>query len=98
MKKSQTDRLLDLLNDGQWHSTPDILAAVYGSEHLGIARIGARVKDLKDRGFEIESRRDDMHKTVWHYRLVSGPKAPPRLVPQQVMIDGVMHVRMVPAG
>ncbi len=74
MKKSQADRLLDLLRDGVEHSTIEILERVYGGGHLGIARIGARIHDLKGRGFEIVSRRDEQRPTIWLYQLVSAPK------------------------
>lgn len=64
---SQTKKLLELLQDGNWHSTPEILEKVYGNEHLGIARIGARVYDISKHGHKIESRKKD--KTIWEYRL-----------------------------
>jgi hypothetical protein len=45
---SQADKLYNLLKDGREHRTDEILRVVYGSEHMGIARIGARIADLKD--------------------------------------------------
>lgn len=48
MKTSQAQRLYELLKDGQPHRTDEILKVVYGSEHLGIARPGARVNDLRN--------------------------------------------------
>ena|SRR3990167_7122827 len=65
---SQESRLLKLLSDGAWHDTPGILEEVYGSKHLGICRIGARIFGLKKQGHLIESRKKE--KTVWEYRLV----------------------------
>jgi hypothetical protein len=44
---SQADNLYKLLSDYRPHRTDEILRVVYGSQHLGIARIGARVADLK---------------------------------------------------
>ena len=70
---SQADRMLEVLKDCQPHSTPDLLLRVYGSEHLGIARVGARIFDLKAKlpeGYEIRSWRDPKRKTVWVYQLV----------------------------
>ena len=64
---SQESRLLKLLSDGAWHDTPGILEEVYGSGHLGICRIGARIFGLKKKGFLIESRKK--HGTIWEYRL-----------------------------
>jgi hypothetical protein len=43
---TQTARLLQLLKNYKPHNTVEILREVYGSEHLGIARIGARIADL----------------------------------------------------
>lgn len=78
---TQVERLRELLADGQWHSTVEILGVVYGLEHSGIARIGARIWDLSKRlhaGESIESKRDPERKTVWLYRLVR-PQPPPDL-------------------
>lgn len=57
-KPAQVERLGALLADGRAHRTDEILAAVYGSEHCGCARIGARIWDLKKRGRKIDSWRD----------------------------------------
>ncbi len=45
---SQTEKLYELLKDGRPHRTDEILRVVYGSSHNGIARIGARISDLKN--------------------------------------------------
>lgn len=47
---SQKDKLYNLLSDGQAHSTPEIAEIVYGNEHLGLSRVGARINDLVKRG------------------------------------------------
>lgn len=65
---SQKDRLLRMLQDGQWHDTPSIQREVYGADHLGVARIGARADDLRNDGHTIESKK--VSKTIWAYRLV----------------------------
>src|SRR3990167_6967274 len=67
---SQTEKLLNLLSDGQEHRTDEILEKCYGADHLGIARIGARVDDLKRNGCIIEGRRGPAHRTLYFYRLV----------------------------
>jgi hypothetical protein len=64
---SQKGKLYDLLKDGLWHDTVEILDVVYGTTGKGIARIGARVADLKADGLLIVSRRKDW--SVWEYRL-----------------------------
>ena len=67
--KNQKSKLLNLLKDGEWHDTLEIMNEVYNiSEDKGIARIGARIYDLKQDGHEIESRKK--RKTIWEYRLI----------------------------
>ena len=65
---SQKQRLLTLLADYEWHSTPQIQIAVYGANHLGIARVAARINDLKNDGHDIESKK--ITQAIWSYRLV----------------------------
>ena len=65
--RNQKGKLLNLLKDKQWHSTSEILQKVYGGVHLGIARAGARIYDLRIEGYEIESQRKAG--TIWEYRL-----------------------------
>ncbi|MGA9471904.1 MAG: hypothetical protein WBV36_05530 [Terriglobales bacterium] len=50
---TQVERLLELLKDLKPQNTVEILREVYGSEHLGIARRGARINDLKKLGHHI---------------------------------------------
>jgi hypothetical protein len=69
-KKSQVQKLHELLMDNKWHNTVEILESVYGIEHSGIARVGARVHDLKNLGYEIESR-CTKKKGIWEYRLIN---------------------------
>lgn len=65
---SQKERLLAVLRDGEWHDTVGIQRDVYGAEHLGNVRTAARVKDLKNDGHMIESKK--LSKTIWAYRLL----------------------------
>ena len=67
---SQAAVLLNLLSDYEKHSTPEILEKVYGGSHLGIARIGARIFDIKKKyGYEIDCFRDKEKDTVYYYQL-----------------------------
>lgn len=50
MIQSQVNKLYDLLKDGEAHRTDEIMKIVYGGDHLGLARVGARVNDLIKRG------------------------------------------------
>lgn len=81
---SQTEKLLTLLRDFQWHSTDEILEKVYGGRHLGIARISARVWDAQKKlpsCQKIISRRLSKTSTLWEYRIIpyAQPSAEPRL-------------------
>ncbi|MEG4069610.1 hypothetical protein QUA42_20110 [Microcoleus sp. Pol11C2] len=66
MKESLTDRLLQLMSDGQWHSTEELVAKI---SH----RFSATQHVLKKRGYKFEKRRiEGQHH---EYRLVTSPKA-----------------------
>lgn len=65
--KTQKDRLLNLLSDGNYHDTPEIQAVVYGANHLGVARIASRINDLRNDGYLIETKHKDG--TIYCYRL-----------------------------
>lgn len=67
-KLSQSSRLYELLSDGQPHRTDEICAKVYGDEHLGLARVGARIWDLKKgKNLVIEGWKDkDNHALYWY--------------------------------
>lgn len=96
-RKSQADRLLELLSDGKPHNTDEIQTVVYGANHLGTARIASRVNDLRNRGYEIpEAVQDKVRPTLYWYQLGNPPKPRVKLVPQYVTVNGVEMVRMVP--
>ena len=68
---SQASRLYALLKDYRWHSTVEIMEAVYGGGHLGLARVGARIHDIKRiHGVEIEGKKDPQNPSIYLYRLV----------------------------
>ncbi len=46
---TQTQKLKELLDDNMPHSTYEICASVYGNAHYGIARVGARIWDLRQK-------------------------------------------------
>ncbi|MGB8006423.1 MAG: hypothetical protein WCF48_04785 [Terriglobales bacterium] len=86
MKSTQTDKLFQLLKDGKPHRTDEILREVYGSEHLGIARIGARINDLKKLGHQIIGYHDTQNRKLYVYKLIPPQTItlPPAFKPQQV--------------
>lgn len=94
MKVSQSEKLRRLLADGKPHSTPEIQVAVYGASHLGVARIAARIKDLKDRGMEITGWKDAVNPAIHWYQMAGKPNA--RMVPRMVEVNGIKMMRMVP--
>lgn len=71
--KTQIERLYNLLIDGEEHTTPEIMEAVYGGDKLGVARIAARVYDINERikrfGYKVVSRK--VSNTIWGYRIVA---------------------------
>ena len=90
-KPSQADRILKLLSDGKPYSTIEIMERVYGGSHLGIARIGARVHDLRGKGHEIDGWKDKENPAIFWYQLKVKPK--PRV--EYVQVEGVIHARVV---
>ena len=66
---TQKARIMWVLADNQWHTTLEIRERAYGDDHLSMARIAARMFELKKAGHQIESRRKQG--TVWEYRLIS---------------------------
>jgi hypothetical protein len=69
MEKSQAQRLHELLRDFRPHSTIEIMEKVYGGSHLGLARVGARIFDLKSRGAKIKGWRDPENPAIYIYQL-----------------------------
>jgi hypothetical protein len=73
---TQTQKLYDLLKDGLPHRADEILRVVYGSEHQGIARIGARIADLKAGNWpglfkcNIAGYKDQDNQALYFYRLI----------------------------
>ena len=66
---SQTTRLYNLLSDFEWHTTPEILDKVYGHSHLGIARISARIMDVK-KTYNVSIESEKAKDSIWRYRLI----------------------------
>lgn len=81
---SQIERLYKILKDGLPHRSDELLEKVYGSSHLGLARLGARCWDLKKNGYDIIGWHDPDNRTLYFYQLKS------RLVKNPVVIDMAM--------
>lgn len=67
---SQIERLYDSLYSGEPKRSDILLKEVYGSEHLGIARLAARVHDLRKKGHIIKSWSDPEKQTLTWYQLI----------------------------
>lgn len=65
-RPSQTDRLYDLLSDGEPHRTDEIVAKIYSGGAL--ARVGARIWDVQKKyGVKIDGWHDhDNPKLYWY--------------------------------
>lgn len=66
----QLARVREVLLDGDWHTLPELAAAVHAPE----ASVSARVRDLrKERfgGHVVEHERVPGHPSLWRYRLRS---------------------------
>lgn len=48
---------------------------VYGGSHLGLARVGARIFDLKAQGHTIEGKKDADNPAIYWYQLTASPAA-----------------------
>ncbi len=66
---TQLSRLLELLKDGLPHRTDEILEKCYGNNHLGLARVGARIYDLKNVGYNIIGWKDKNNRALYFYQL-----------------------------
>lgn len=84
---SQAESLLNLLSDGKPHSTVEILEKIYGGSHLGLARVGARVYDLRLKGYEIEGKKDEVTKSIYWYQLKGEKSASPLHIESEAVAD-----------
>lgn len=84
---TQTQRLYAILRDGHPHRTDELVARVYGSRHAGLARVGARVLDVKKKyGVNVIGWHDKGNQALYWYQLsVSQPVPimPPAFEPQE---------------
>mgnify|MGYP001402886203 CR=1 FL=1 len=68
MRVSQTDKLYDLLSDGNAHRTDEIVSKVYSGGSL--ARVGARIFDVKKKyGVEIIGWHDEKNPSLYWYQI-----------------------------
>lgn len=85
--KSQVERLWTLLSDGKPHRTDQILRKVYGSDQLSIARIAARIWDIKKKypDLHIKGWHDKKIASLYWYQVIFPVKHPARRVPRKAM-------------
>ena len=71
---TQKERLKLVLDDGRPHRTDELLELVYGSAKLGIARLGARVYEVRQslpRTQAVKAWKDKQNHALTWYQLVS---------------------------
>lgn len=79
---SQVNRLLQILEDGKPHSSFDLAREIYNSDGPSLARLGARVWDVKKKGYAIRSWKDkDNPKKHWYQLAPSAGSSATRNVP-----------------
>jgi len=67
---SQTEKLYNFLKSGEPVRTDFILREVYGGDHLGLARVGARVWDIKKKyKVKIKGWKDKNKKSLYWYQI-----------------------------
>ncbi len=77
MKKSQLEKMWDLMRDGNPHSTYQIVAEVYDMSTTTIARVASRVFDMKKKyGVDINSWPDKDNPKMWWYQVVIKKEVP----------------------
>ena len=89
---TQKERLKAVLDDGKPHRTDELLERVYGAAHLGIARLGARVYEVRESlpsTKQIRAWKDKVTPSLTWYQLVD---APPEASPQLGLFDGTVGV------
>lgn len=70
MIQSQATRLYELLKDGRPVRTDEIMFRIYGNDHLGLARVGARIWDIKKKyGVEVKGWKDEENLSLYWYQL-----------------------------
>ncbi|MGL5509591.1 MAG: hypothetical protein ACRC2J_00290 [Microcoleaceae cyanobacterium] len=61
MEKNLSEKLIDLMSDGQWHNADELIEKI---SH----RFSANMHTLKKRGYQFEKRKIDAH--CYEYRLL----------------------------
>jgi hypothetical protein len=85
---TQLDRVLNLMQDGQWRSPQEISQATGDGEHS----VTSRIRDLRlpsYGGHQVESRKRNVTHQIWEYRLVTtAPNAAGNAAPANDVLSG----------
>ena len=88
---SQSSEILEILLDEKAHRVDEIIEKVYKMEKPSVARVGARIFELKEKhGFEIKSWPDPKNRKLWYYQLSPAPRVDSRqdtLTPSQGPVE-----------
>lgn len=72
MPVGQVTKLYELFSNGLPHRTDEILRVVYGGDRLGLARVAARVYDVKKKyNVDIQGWPDKENPTLYWYQMRS---------------------------
>jgi hypothetical protein len=75
MKQSQTDIIYNILIDGKPHRTDEIVRRVYKQLAPSLARVGARIYDIKKKyTVEVVGWHDKKRPTLYWYMLINSTK------------------------
>lgn len=88
---TQLERVLDLMQDGRWRSPAEIAQATGDREHS----VTSRIRDLRlpvYGGHQVESRKRNVTRQVWEYRLVTSQQAPNPTVHTNLLPHGTSQV------
>ena len=95
---SQTEKLYSVLSDGRPHRVDELLDRVYGAiEGFSVARLGARVWDLKKRyNVEIKSWPDHANRKMWVYQIIKDSGLEEKTKPSSLERRSEIAKNMVP--
>ena len=97
-KISQTQRLYNLLSDGQPHSVPEIMLKVYGIEHSGYCNVHGRITDIRKKyGVEVKNLPDINRRSITWYQMtipVPIPQESHSLPPSEEISSGDTYLTL----
>mgnify|MGYP001579568009 CR=1 FL=1 len=72
---SQINEIYLILQDKLPHRSDEFQTKLFGSTKVGLFRLGARIYDLRKRGFDIRGWKDPKVRSLYWYQLISSENA-----------------------